>query len=189
MLTALLDGAVSTAARAAEILRVLDLATHDSYLVVRVADRSAGWVPDGAAGDPLHALEERLRGQGIGSAWIHQGGGHTALLGLPPGRDVAGVHRVLTPTSPGRVGVSRAFTSPLDAARARREAELAELAELAERCIPPGSAGTHVYGDSLVALMIVTAPEMAEELARTVLGPLLELPAIERSLLLAGILD
>jgi DNA-binding PucR family transcriptional regulator len=171
MLTALLDGAVDAGPRATEILRTLDLTEHGHYVVI-----SAEITAD--AIDPMPAVRERLRRQGSSVAWIERAGRQIALVGLPTAKRAVLIDRALAQAATSRIGVSRPFSSPLEAARARREAELAE------HCLPAGSAGAHVYGASPVTLMIATAPELAGELARTILGPVLDLPAPERTLLL-----
>lgn len=173
MLTALLDGTIDGGPRAGEILRALNLTEHGHYVVV-----SAEIAGDGI--DPMPGIGDQLRSHGISVAWIERAGRQVGLLTLPTNpAGGASLGRALTGIARSRVGVSRPFASPLEAARARREAELAE------RCLPPGTAGCHVYGASPVALMIATAPELAGELARTVLGPLLDLAPAERDLLLA----
>ena len=100
------------------------------------------------------------------------------LLGIPPGRTFGPVYPLLASAARSRVGVSRVFTSPADAASGRREAQLAA------RCLPPGEQGSHVYGASAIALLIATAPDAALELTTTVLGPVIVLPAVESRLLL-----
>ncbi|WP_318216680.1 helix-turn-helix domain-containing protein [Streptomyces sp. SCL15-6] len=77
-----------------------------------------------------------------------------------------------------RVGVSQPFTSAAGAPLARREAQLASL------CLPLETSGVHVYGSSPVALLTAASPDVAAEVARTVFGPLLTLPAAERDVLL-----
>jgi hypothetical protein len=171
MLTALLDGGVDAGPRGTEILRTLDLTEHGHYVVM-----SAEITADGV--DPMLGIRERLRCQGNSIAWIERAGRQIALVGLPAAKSVVLIDRALAEAVTGRVGVSRPFSSPLEAARARREAELAE------HCLPPGSVGAHVYGASPLTLMIATAPELAGELARMILGPVLDLSPPERTLLL-----
>jgi hypothetical protein len=174
MLTALLDGSTGgSAARAREIARVLRLDGPGPFLVV-FAEGLA--LPGPVTG--------RLRASGIGSEWVQQAGAVAGLLALPgphaveaAGAVLAGC-AVLPGVGPGRVGISREFGSPGLAPAGLREAQLAA------RCLPPGTAGTHVFGSSPLALLAAASPDTAAEVARVVFGSLRSLPAAEQELLL-----
>lgn len=172
MLIALLDGTVDSSARAREIMRLLNLADRDGYVVVCAEIGASG-------AEPLPGIEDRLRSCEVSSAWIQHTGQMLGLLGIPTGRTFGPVYPVLVEAARARVGVSRVFTSPDAAAGSRREAQLAA------RCLPPGEQGSHVYGESALALLIATAPDAALELTTTVLGPVMELPPAESGLLLS----
>jgi hypothetical protein len=170
MLTTLLDGTAGNSSSAWEVMRVLRLDRQGPFLVV------CAEINDGA--DPLSAVEGQLRTVGINSEWIHRAGSLLGLLALPNEHMAVAVEERLGGIALSRVGISRSFTSPLDAPNARREAQLAA------QCLPPGAPGTHVYGSSPIALLAAASPDVASEVAHTVFGPLLALPAAERAVLL-----
>ncbi|MGW7821441.1 PucR family transcriptional regulator [Streptomyces puniciscabiei] len=174
MLTTLLDGRAGTSASAWEIARVLDLDRQGPFLVV------CAEVHDGVG--PLPSVRSRLRAAGIGSEWIQPIGAWVGLLSLPLSlpHEQAVAHAVdrLSDLAPARVGVSRAFTSPVNAPAAWRQAQLAV------QCLPQGTGGTHLYGSAPVSLLAAASPDMAREVARTVLGPLLTLHPREQATLL-----
>jgi PucR C-terminal helix-turn-helix domain/GGDEF-like domain len=176
MLAALLDGSAGSSASAWEIARVLRLDGHGPFLVV-----SAETDTDG---NPVPAAQATLRAAGICSEWIQQTGAAAGLLALPfqPAQSSehgpALAHDRLGAVAVARVGISRPFGSPAHAPAAWREAQLAVS------CLPPGSAGTHVYGSSPIALLAAASPDMAAEVSRTVFGPLRALPAAEQAVLL-----
>ncbi|MER6566233.1 helix-turn-helix domain-containing protein [Streptomyces sp. NPDC001093] len=170
MLTTLLDGRAGTSASAWEIARVLDLDRQGPFLVV------CAEVHDGA--EPLPSVRGRLRAAGIGSEWIQPIGAWVGLLSLPNEQAIAQAVGRLSDIALSRVGVSRAFTSPVKAPTAWRQAQLAL------QCLPHGTGGTHLYGSAPVSLLAAASPDMAQEVARAVLGPLLALPPREQATLL-----
>ncbi|MFG2727835.1 PucR family transcriptional regulator [Streptomyces canus] len=170
MLSTLLDGTAGNSSSAWEIMRVLRLDRKGPFLVV------CAEISDGA--DPLSAVERQLRTVGVQSEWIHRAGSLLGLLALPNEHTAVAVEERLGGIALSRVGISRSFTSPIDAPNARREAQLAT------QCLPPGAPGTHVYGSSPIALLAAASPDAAAEVAHTVFGPLLTLPAAERAVLL-----
>ncbi|WP_146075330.1 CdaR family transcriptional regulator [Streptomyces sp. Ru71] len=170
MLTTLLDGRAGTSASAWEIARVLELDRQGPFLVVcaEVHDRT----------EPPTAVRARLRAAGIASEWIEHIGAWVGLLSLPNDQAIAGAVEQLSAIDLSRVGVSRAFTSPVDAPAAWRQAQLAV------QCLPYGTHGTHLYGSAPVSLLAAASPDTAQEVARAVLGPVLALPPRERDTLL-----
>jgi hypothetical protein len=169
MLTALLDGSTGgSATRAWEIARLLRLDGRGPFLVA-FAERTQL---------PLPGMTGRLQACGIESEWVQQADAVAGLLALPGPHAVDLAGSVLGGVAPDRVGISRAFGSPALASGALHEARLAA------RCLPAGSAGTHVYGSSPLALLAAAAPDTAAEVARVVFGPLRSLPPAEQDLLL-----
>ncbi|MBN0049250.1 helix-turn-helix domain-containing protein [Streptomyces actuosus] len=166
MLTSLLDGSVGSPDRAAEALRTLGLDEHGTMVVVH-AD----------SGRSL-AAEDRLRAAGVAGAWVQQLGARVGLLALPGPHALATLADLLGDAAECRIGVSRPLTSPTDAPGAWRQARCAA------RCLPQGAGGCHVYGSSPIALMAAASPEIAAEVAQTVLGGVLTLPQQERNVLL-----
>lgn len=170
MLTTLLDGTAGNSSSAWEIMRVLRLDRTGTYLVV-CAEAGDGADPEAAVGSQLWAV-------GVRSEWIHRAGGLLGLFALPNEHTAAAVEERLGGIALSRVGISRPFTSLMEAPNARRQAQLAM------QCLPLGTSGTHVYGSSPIALLAAASPDVATEVAQTVLGPLLTLPAAERAVLL-----
>ncbi|MEU8629473.1 helix-turn-helix domain-containing protein [Streptomyces sp. NPDC048669] len=170
MLATLLDGRVGTSAGAWEIARVLGLDRQGPFLVVCAETR------EGA--EPLPGAGVRLRAAGIGSEWIPQIDVVVGLLALSNESTVATALDELMEGVRSRVGVSRPFASPVNAATAWREAQLAV------QCLPPGTAGSHLYGTSPIALLAAASPDAAAEMAEAVLGPLRALPEVDQATLL-----
>jgi hypothetical protein len=170
MLASLLDGKVGTSAGAWEIVRVLKLNRQGPFLVV-CAETHEDTEPLPGAGNRLGAL-------GIGSEWIPQIGVLVGLLALPNEQALGTALGELSDVTLSRVGVSRPFTSPVNAPIAWREAQLAV------QCLPPDTNGTHLYGSSPIALLAAASPDASAEVARAVFGPLRELPEAERITLL-----
>ncbi|MEV0976196.1 helix-turn-helix domain-containing protein [Streptomyces sp. NPDC049915] len=171
MLTTLLEGRAGTHASAWEIARVLDLDRQGPFAVVcaEVHDRV----------EPLPSVRGRLGAAGIGSEWLQQIGAWVGLLSLPHEQALAAAVDQLTAIALSRVGLSRAFTSPVNAPAAWRQAQLAV------QCLPYGTHGTHLYGSAPVSLLAAASPDTAQEVAGAVLGPVLALPPQERATLLA----
>ena len=170
MLTSVLEGTAGSATAAWEVMRVLHLDRHSPFLVVCAeVDLSVESGPSG---------EQLLRRIGVDSQWIELAGLRVGLLALPGESASAAVRDQLVGGGFARVGLSRPFASPMDAPKARREAETAIL------CVPPGTSGTHVYGSSPIALLAVVSPDTAAEVVHAVFGPLLAMPEDEQSILL-----
>lgn len=170
MLSSLLDGTAGTAAAAWEILRVLHLDRHEAFVVV------CAETGDGA--DPVPAGGHGLGRIGVDAHWVESGGTRIGLLALPQAQLAGAACDHLGAGAVGRIGLSRPFTCPTDAPRARREAEIAA------RCLPPGDHGAHLYGSAPVDLLTAASPDVAAEVVRAILGPVQALPPDERIVLL-----
>ncbi|NUR30103.1 MAG: helix-turn-helix domain-containing protein, partial [Catenulispora sp.] len=170
MLTTLLDGAVTSASRATEILRVLRL-DRGGPLVVVNAEIEQG---DGLPSD----IAAKLRTVGVGSQWTRLAGATVGLLCLPGDRALGGTVEMLTSVATTRVGISRPYRTPADTTRAWREAQLAS------RCLSIGARGAHRYGDAPIALLVASAPDAAADMARSVFAALAILPLSEQTTLL-----
>ena len=169
MLATLLDGGAPTGPAAAETVRVLRLDRKGPFLVVCV---EAG---DGA--EPWTTADTHLRAAGIASAWIRQVGGAVGLLGLPSEAAAATAVAILAEDTATRVGVSRPVGAPALAPAAWLEAQLAV------RCLLAGSHEVHFYGSSPIAMLAAASPDASAEASNAVFGPMLALPAAERSML------
>ena len=171
MLRALLHGEIQERTHIRESMRVLQLAEHRSYLVVCAEDRVL-------EADPLESLEQSLLRRGLKSQWIGELRSHIGLVALPEMDHVGRAVAILDSIATTRIGVSTPFDSLESVHQAFQEAQLAML------CTTPGSKSVTVYGDRVTALLLARAPEGARELARRVLGPVLELPDHETKTLL-----
>lgn len=171
MLRALLHGESQERTHVRESLRVLQLAEHHAYLVVCVEDH----VLDA---DPLGSVEQSFLRHGLRSQWIGELRSHVGLVAVPDKDHVSHALAILESIATTRIGVSMPFESPELAHQAFQEAQLAML------CATPGSKSVTVYGDRATALLLARAPEGARELARSVLGSVLELPDHETETLL-----
>jgi hypothetical protein len=166
MLTSVIDGTTGTISAAWEILRVLHLDRHGPLAVVAIE-----------GGEPLAPSLNQLRRTGIESEWVESAGGWVGLLALAGEQQTETVLDHFGATA-ARVGMSRPFASPMDAPKARREADIAVL------CLPPGRAGTHTYGSSPIALLAAVSPDAAAEVVTSVFGPLRSMPEDEQTVLL-----
>lgn len=161
MLRALLRGEIHERAHLAEHLRVLRLDEHGRYLVVCID----GPRPEA---DVAGSLEQKLTRRGLPSQWIGELRFHAGLLALPEGMDPARAVAALEDAVTARAGVSMVFESLEATPQAFREAQLAM------QCAPPLTPAVSVYGDRSTALLLAQAPDGARDMARAVLGPLLE---------------
>ncbi|GAA1981179.1 helix-turn-helix domain-containing protein [Catenulispora subtropica] len=170
MLTTLLDGTVTSAPRAAEIVRVLRLDRGGPLVVVNAEIEQDDGLPPGTA--------TKLRTIGVASEWTRLAGATVGLLCLPGERSLPSAVDMLSTLAATRVGVSRPFRTPADATRAWREAQVAA------RCLPTGAQGAHAYGEAPVALLVASAPDAAADMAHSVFAALNGLPPSEHSTLL-----
>ncbi|MFI6297799.1 PucR family transcriptional regulator [Nonomuraea sp. NPDC050790] len=105
------------------------------------------------------------------AVWRHLPTERLAVLSLPENAAFPALRG-------GRYGVSPAYEQISQTAAALR------LARLALAAAPPGEGVCH-YGDRPVATLVASSLETADDLARRVLGRLLDLPADDRDALLA----
>jgi hypothetical protein len=163
MLRALLRGEIQERSHLQEHLRVLRLGEHGTYVVACID----GPLPEA---DSAVSLEQSLARRGLQSQWIGELRFHAGLIAIPDGFNLARAVAALDALETRRIGVSLVFESLRDAPQAFREAQLAV------QCAPVDSPGVSVYGDRSTALLLARSPEGARDLARTILGPLLDLP-------------
>ncbi|MET7289961.1 helix-turn-helix domain-containing protein [Streptomyces sp. NPDC005573] len=170
LVEALFTGALAERTTLWETVRQLGLPERGPYAVV------AASVPD-PGGEPLPGIEAALRRTGVPSAWRLLPGEQIGLLALAHPDAGSLTHRALTHRN-ARVGVSPRFDSLRDTPQALRFARLA-LAGL-----PADAPGVAHFDDSPLAMLVAAAPAEAARLAEVVLGPVLRLPAAERTRLL-----
>ncbi|MGW6917979.1 PucR family transcriptional regulator [Kitasatospora sp. NPDC054939] len=192
-LAGLLDGtARSTEAlwRAADALRlpyhglfVVLVAEPPVTPVTPVAPGVAGVAgAPGVAGVPAPAaaapdLGNRLAAHGIASAWSRTAGLLAGVVSVRDQRTLEHLLTVLQRLATTRYGVSPAFPGLGDAAAAFR------LARLALATADPAGPPVARFDDGPLRALVAHSPDVAARMARSVLGPLLELPAEQHGVL------
>ncbi|WP_236651981.1 PucR family transcriptional regulator [Streptacidiphilus neutrinimicus] len=166
LLEALLTGAIAGSTTLWEAARQLGLPERGPYAV------AAAHVPDPGA-EPLPGIEAALREARVPSAWRLLPDQQIGLVSLAAPDADAVCFRALRARR-ARVGVSPAFDSLRDTPAALRFARLA-LAGL-----PAEGSGVVRFDDNPLAMVVVAAPAEASRLARLVLGPVLDLPPLDR---------
>ena len=129
----------------------------------------------GAEGLP--GIEQVLRRHNVASAWRLEHDRQDGLVQLRSGVTMDRLVELLATVALGRVGVSAVFASLHRAPEALREARIASSAAT------PGTRGLVRSDEEPIAMLLATAPAQAEQVARSVLGPVLDLPAEDRDLL------
>jgi hypothetical protein len=170
LVEALLTGAIAGRTTLWETARQLGLPERGPYAV------AAAQVPDPGE-EPLPGIEAALREARVASAWRLLPDRQVGLVSLAAPEAEALCFRALR-TRKARVGVSPAFDSLRDTPQALHFATLA-LAGL-----PAEGAGVARFDDNPLAMLVLAAPAEAGRLARLVLGPVTELPPLDRRRLL-----
>lgn len=174
LLDALFEGRIQDLPQLADVARLLDLPARGQFVVAVVENPTPG--EDGVPG-----VEQALRFKAIRSAWRLRSQRHIGVVVIdnaPDGGDLDTLHSIVTTRATARVGISPPFSSLADTTRFVR------AADLALSCLPPSSAGVAHFDDHPVGLLVAGSPDLAAHLAQVVLGPILELEADERDLLL-----
>ncbi|MEC3976173.1 PucR family transcriptional regulator [Amycolatopsis sp. H20-H5] len=166
----LLQGRATDAAFAYEASRIVRLPVDGPYAVVSAGGRQDN---DGLT----DALGERLEERGIRSAWQARSATLVGLLALPLSATDAAV-KVLRGILTGPVGVSLVVTGLAEVDQAYRQATLAR------RTLPAGGRAIVSLSERLPEALLLNSPELTEPLVRRWLGPLLDLPAHDRRMLL-----
>ena len=131
------------------------------------------------AEDPLGRVEPRLAALDVASAWRLLPGIELGLISLGRASRGTAALGLITDLSQTRVGVSPQFTRLDGAPPALR------LARIAMTSVPPSTVGVQQFDASPLGALIAADPESAKRIARTILGPVLDLPAEERDTLLS----
>ncbi|MFJ5280906.1 PucR family transcriptional regulator [Streptomyces parvulus] len=132
----------------------------------------------GAPGEePLAGAEAVLRQARLPSAWRSLPDQQLALIALPTAAAQDVCLRVLR-RSRARVGISPSFSS------LRSTPQNLRFARLALSGLPGTGPGVARFDDDPLAMVVAAAPAEAARLAQVSLGPVLGLPAAERSRLL-----
>jgi hypothetical protein len=168
---ALLAGRITDTTTLWEASNVLRLPYQGPFVVV------AAELP-ALAREALPGVENRLSMQEIGSVWRLS---PDLQLGVASLRGVSTLERLVSvvhEAATSRVGISPTYTDLVDTPRALHYARIA-LASA-----PPGSNAVALFDDAPLSVLVASAPDAAPRIARTILGPLLDLPPDERATLL-----
>jgi hypothetical protein len=132
----------------------------------------------GPGQEAVPSAEAWLKERHVSSAWRLDSGRQEGVVALQPQFGELALANAIAETARGRVGVSRPYRHLDDTSQALAEARLAS------QTVPPRTTGVATYGNEPVDIFIVSAPVAAEQLARAVLGAVLELSPAERDPLL-----
>lgn len=171
LLEALFAGGSATDGMLWDIARVLELSLEGSFVVI------AAEAP-GLGQEPLEGIEARLRELNHASAWRLTPDVQAGVVSLRHPEAAAAVVALLGEGSSARVGLSPVYAGLGNTARALH------FARVALSTLPPGLPGTVQFTESPLAGLVASAPQASVELARQVLGPVLDLPADEGNVLL-----
>jgi PucR C-terminal helix-turn-helix domain/GGDEF-like domain len=171
MLDVLLRGELGDGARLWECAATLRLPHHGTFAVV------AAQAPRPGVESIPHA-EDALRTRGVQSAWRVEVDAHVGVVVLTPRVGVDQLCAHLAELSTGPVGLSEPYPSLDQTPSALRQARLAYAAAT------PGSREIVRYEQVPIAVLLASAPEAATAVARTILGQVLALPAVECDILL-----
>jgi PucR C-terminal helix-turn-helix domain/GGDEF-like domain len=133
----------------------------------------------GLAQEGLPDAEAFLAARGIGSAWLLHPESQTGVVSLRHQDAAPLLLELLGRGVRARAGVSPIYHSLADTPRALH------YARLVQRSLPPGTRAVAQFEETPLRVLAAAAPDAAGELARAVLGPVLDLPAQDRSTLLA----
>jgi hypothetical protein len=169
MVEALLDGNLSGSSSTWEIAELLRLPASPAYVVV------AAEVPD-LAREALPGVEARLTRKEIASAWQLRPEMQVGIACLKKASSLGALVAALRDVSTGRVGVSPSYPSLEQTASALR---LARLALVASR-----SGEVTAFDSAPLSVTVASASDVLPRVVDAVFGPLLELRADDRDVLL-----
>lgn len=155
-----------------EAAKLLRLPWEGVFVVVAVE-------APGLAQEGLPDAEAFLAARGIGSAWLLHPESQTGVVSLRHQDTAPLLLELLERGVRARAGVSPIYQSLADTPRALH------YARLVQRSLPPGTRAVAQFEETPLRVLAAAAPDAAGELARAVLGPVLDLPAQDRSTLLA----
>ena len=167
---ALLEGRLGEWSLVGDAARALGLPPDGRYVVV-----SAEGTEDL---DPLPRVDGVLRLEGIRSVWRARPNERLGLVVLDRDHPVPTVRKLLASIAVSRVGLSPAFSRLEDAPQALA------LATIARDAAPPDTAQVTSLDDRPIATLVSAARAVSANVARIVLGPVLDLEPADRSVLL-----
>lgn len=168
---ALLDGNDGASEEVWDAAGVLALDSGSDYVVVSAESPAPGV-------EGLPDVERMLRRHNVASAWRLDRDHQDGVVALRLGFGTDHLLPVLTDLATGRVGVSAPF-GPIDRApEARRQARLACASAT------PGLREVVRFGERPLAMLLAGNPDQARALVDAVLGPVMQLPPDDRTVVL-----
>lgn len=171
LLDDLLDGRLGDGPSLWKCAAALNMPTTGRFVVVAAETSHSG-------ANPLPGLSDVLTRRGAQNEWLIRAGQRLGLLSLSSRYSEGDLQSELSERATGRVGISEVFEHLLHASDALRRAQLACSAGTV------GSRQVVRHDQQPLAVLLATGPEAAQALACAVLGPVLDLPAENRSQLL-----
>lgn len=171
LVAALLEGRALEDATVWEIADLLRLPRQGPFVVVAAESPQIG-------SEALPHVETGLRVRGIVSAWRLLPEMHVGVVRVPDERARRQLAEVLSGLARRRVGVSPPYQRLTETATALR------LARIAVAAAQPGRRRPSFFDDHPLAVAAVSAPDAMLRVSRTVLGPVLDLPAEQSAVLL-----
>ncbi len=174
LVAALLEGTATTTKTVWEAADLLSLPYQGRFVVV-VAETIS------LAQPALPTVEHHLRARDIGSAWRLRPDQQVGIVSFRPATPVGILTEVLQGAANGRIGVSPTYS------HLERTAEAMHLARIALASVPAGRVEVCVFDDSPMATLVASSPTTSYRIAQQTLGPILDLDAEQRDLLLETI--
>lgn len=171
LVEALFAGGSVTHGRLWELARSLDLPLDGTFVVAAAETLRLGE-------EALPDVERRLRAVHHASAWRLTPDVQVGIVSLGEAAAEGVVVEVLRADLQARLGISPVFLG-LD-----NTAQALHLACAALASLPRGRTGAVQFDRSPLTVLVAAAPEASVQMANHVLGPLLDLPAAEREVLL-----
>jgi PucR C-terminal helix-turn-helix domain/GGDEF-like domain len=168
---ALLEGRITETRTLWEAAEVLRITRRGPYVVV------AAEVPE-LGRQAIRDAENRLRADGISSAWRLLPDCQVGIVVLRTPRQLGQLVTLLTGRSAHRIGISPQYQALEDTAEALR------FARIAMSAAAPGHAAVTQFDQAPLAVTAASTPEVMRHVTGSVLGALAGLPAAERALLL-----
>ena len=163
---ALLEGRVEEWAVVGDGARVLDLPAAGLFVAVS------------GDGNGLARAEQALRRDGVRSVWRARADEYVGVVALDREHPLPAVRRLLCSVATARVGISPPYARLADTGWA------VGLAAVARACSPPGTVAVNTLEDRPIATLVSAGRAVAEQVARSVIGPVLALDPADRALLL-----
>jgi DNA-binding PucR family transcriptional regulator len=123
-----------------------------------------------AGEEALPQAEDVLRRHDVASAWRFEAELQEGLVTLRPKFDVRRLCKELAEIAVHRVGVSETYTRLDETPSALRQARLACAAAT------PGTTNLARFDEQLITVLLVSAPDVSQQVVRRILGRVLDLP-------------